>query len=87
MPLGQEKDFGIETETLDALLLKNNSRPLPAKSLESALRVGKFDPQDPSHHVIEKNSGLLADNGLVDFNEAAVHRAGADGAVKSPSRE
>src|ERR1700733_14954006 len=80
----QKQDLRIETEALHALLLKNDPCPFPAEGLESALRVRKFNPHDPPHQAVKKNSSLFADHGLVDADEAAVHGSGADGPVISP---
>ena len=41
MPLGEKQDLGIESESFDALLLKNDLRWLTHECLESALGVMK----------------------------------------------
>jgi len=83
IPFGEKEDLRVETKTFHALPLKNNPRVIHAKGLESALGVGKFNAHDPSHQAVEENSRLLANHGLVDFDETSVQRAGADGAVIS----
>src|SRR5580698_5687811 len=79
--LCQKQNLRVETEALDALLLKNNLRLLPAKSLESALRIGKWNSHDPAHQAVKQDTRLFAHHGLANFDEGAVDGSRTDGRV------
>src|ERR1700688_4527783 len=83
MTLREEQDFGIEPETLNSLLIKENLGAFPAKGLEAALRVGKPDSQYPAHEPVKEDSCLLTDRGLVNIDEVSIYRSRTDGGVVS----
>src|SRR5437879_13864297 len=46
MAFGEEEDFGVEAEALDALLLKDDARVFAAERFKAALRAGEIQPSD-----------------------------------------
>src|SRR5271156_3894463 len=58
---GKVEQFGIEAETLDALLFKNDFAGFALKGLEAALRINKRKAQCETHHRIEDDAGKFAE--------------------------
>src|SRR3989441_1299859 len=78
MAFGEEKDFGVEAEALDALLLKDDARVFADEGFKAALRVGEIQPGDRADDGIENLAGKLAQRRLVNFDQAGIHAARAD---------
>src|SRR2546425_8698617 len=78
MAFGEEEDFGVEAEALDALLLKDDARVFADKGFKAALRVGKTQPGDRADDGIKTLAGKLAQRRLVNFDQARIHAARAD---------
>src|SRR3989441_1812701 len=78
MAFGEEEDFGIEAEALDALLLKDDARVFADEGFKAALRVGEIQPGDCADDGIENLAGKLAQRRLVNFDQAGIHAARAD---------
>src|SRR3989441_4194050 len=53
---GEEEDFGVEAEALDALLLKDDARVFADEGFKAALRVGEIQPGDRADDGIENRS-------------------------------
>src|SRR2546425_5415525 len=56
MAFGEEEDFGVEAEALDALLLKDDARVFADEGFKAALRVGEIQPGDRADDGIENRS-------------------------------
>src|SRR5258708_18755766 len=78
---GQIQQLWIETETLDALLLKKNPAALPAERFEPALGVHKRQPQNDAHDAVKNNSGEFPERGFVHVNQCAIHGSPTDSAI------
>src|SRR5208337_3755005 len=70
------KQFGIETEALDALLFKKNLAAFAAEGFEAALRVDKRQTKDHTDDGVKDDAGEFAETRLVDGDETTVERAG-----------
>src|SRR3989441_12511702 len=56
MAFGEEENFGVEAEALDALLLKDDARVFADEGFKAALRVGEIQPGDCADDGIENRS-------------------------------
>src|SRR5690242_20102951 len=72
------KQFGVEPETLDALLLEQDLAALSPERLEPALRIHKRKPQDHAHDRVKHDPRKLPKAGLVDRDKAPVQRPRPD---------
>src|SRR5919108_1545842 len=82
----QIKQFRVEPEALDGLLLEQDLAALPDKGFEAALRVHKRQPQDEAHDFVENDSCEFAEARFVHRDEAAIDGARADGHVEMLER-
>src|SRR6266849_2390862 len=72
------KQFRVEPEALDGLLLENNLATFAVEGFEAALRVHKRQPQDEANELVENDSSEFTERRLVHGDEAAIHGARAD---------
>src|SRR6516164_8362980 len=79
----QVKQFGVEPEALDGLLLENDPAALPAKRLEPALSIHKRQAQNDADNPVEHHPGKLAEHGLMRFDQATIHSPAANGHIMS----
>src|SRR3989442_1352632 len=86
MAFGEEEDFGVEAEALDALLLKDDAGVFADEGFKAALRVGKIQPGDRADDGIENLAGKPAQRRLVNFDQAGIPAARADGDLVATQR-
>src|SRR2546427_7619693 len=86
MAFGEEENFGVEAEALDALLLKDDARVFADEGFKAALRVGEIQPSDRADDGIENLAGKLAQRRLVNFDQAGIHAARADSDLVATQR-
>src|SRR5437868_1639760 len=77
----QVKEFGVEAEALDGLLLENNGARLPNEGFEAALRIHERQAQDGTDDEIENDAGIFAKYGLTDGDETAIQSARTNGNI------
>ena len=76
---GQVKQFRVEAEALDGLLLENNPATFAVERFEAALGVDKRKPQDKANDFIENDPCEFTKRRLVHGDQTAVDSAGTDG--------
>src|SRR3981081_4497246 len=74
----QVQQLRVEPESLNRLLLEDDTAAFAPERFETALGIDKRQPQDASHNLIENDSCEFAERRLVHADEAAVHRPGAN---------
>jgi len=80
---GEVKQLGVEAETFNRLLLKDQLASFAAESFEAALGVDKWQSQHDADDAVKHDAGEFTKKRFMSFDQAPVNGAGADGHVIS----